>query len=111
MLVLFDITLYSAVPISLVVPVYFVMHMLQYIAHQTPLQADNIEIWALKGQDTLAGFKSNSILENADDLDRVPMLFDPCKDQLQLLQQHENLGRLKATYISNMNHLVSFSLL
>lgn len=108
MLVLFDINYIQLSPLTLVVLVYFVMHLMQYIAHRTPLKADDIEIWALKGQDTLGGFKSNSILENADDLDPVPMLVDPRKDQLQLLQQHENLGRLKATYISSMNHLVSF---
>lgn len=110
---LFSLTLHyiQLSPLTLVVLVYFVMHMMQYIARRTPLQADDIEIWALKGQDTLGGFKSNSILENADDLDPVPMLVDPCKDQLQLLQQHENLGRLKATYISSMNHLVSFFIL
>ncbi|KAG6722644.1 hypothetical protein I3842_03G170800 [Carya illinoinensis] len=87
-------------------PSLSVKHLCEYIAHRTPLKADDIEIWALKGQDTLGGFKSNSILENADDLDPVPMLVDPRKDQLQLLQQHENLGRLKATYISSMNHLI-----
>ncbi|XP_042971972.1 putative E3 ubiquitin-protein ligase RING1a isoform X2 [Carya illinoinensis] len=87
-------------------PSLSVKHLCEYIAHRTPLKADDIEIWALKGQDTLGGFKSNGILENADDLDPVPMLVDPRKDQLQLLQQHENLGRLKATYISSMNHLI-----
>lgn len=82
------------------------MHMIQYIARQTPLEAEEIEILALKVQEA-TGLKANHILEDADDPDCVPMLVDPCKDQLQILEERETLAGLKANCISTRNHLVS----
>jgi len=72
------------------------------------LQTEEIEILALKVQEATAGLKTNHILEDAaDDPDRVPMLVDPCKDQLQILEERETLAGLKANCISTRNHLVS----
>lgn len=79
---------------------------MQYIACQTPLEADEIEILAIKVQEA-PGLKANHILEDADDPDRVPMLVDPCKDQLQILEERETVAGLKANCISTRNHLVS----
>lgn len=76
---------------------------MQYIARQVPLQAEEIEILALKGQET-SGFKANRLLEDTGDPGHAPMLEDPC---LHILEGQETLGGLKANCISKKNHLVS----
>ena len=76
---------------------------MQYIARQVPLQAEEIEILALKGQET-SGLKANRLLEDAGDPGHAPMLEDPC---LHILEEQETLGGLKANCISKKNHLVS----
>ncbi|KAL0001975.1 hypothetical protein SO802_015756 [Lithocarpus litseifolius] len=83
-------------------PSLSVKHLCEYIARQVPLQAEEIEILALKGQET-SGFKANRLLEDAGDPGHVPMLEDPC---LHILEGQETLGGLKANCISKKNHLI-----
>ncbi|XP_075670562.1 putative E3 ubiquitin-protein ligase RING1a isoform X1 [Castanea sativa] len=83
-------------------PSLSVKHLCEYIARQVPLQAEEIEILALKGQET-SGFKANRLLEDAGDPGHAPMLEDPC---LHILEGQETLGGLKANCISKKNHLI-----
>lgn len=84
----------------------FVIHIMQYIARQTTLQAEQIEILAFKGKGTLVGLKAN-----ADDPDHVPMLVDPHEERLEILDGQETLAVLKGNCKSRKNHLVSKHLL
>ncbi|XP_050248347.1 putative E3 ubiquitin-protein ligase RING1a isoform X2 [Quercus robur] len=83
-------------------PSLSVKHLCEYIARQVPLQAEEIEILALKGQET-SGFKANRLLEDAGDPGHAPILEDPC---LHILEGQETLGGLKANCISKKNHLI-----
>uniref|UniRef100_A0A2N9GGL6 RING-type domain-containing protein n=1 Tax=Fagus sylvatica TaxID=28930 RepID=A0A2N9GGL6_FAGSY len=86
-------------------PSLSVKHLCEYIARQTTLQAEQIEILAFKGKGTLAGLKAN-----ADDPDHVPMLVDPHEERLEILDGQETLAVLKGNCKSRKNHLVNTSI-
>lgn len=85
------------------------MHMfLQYVACQTPLQAEEVELFSVKGHhnsndDKLTDHPSPLM----NDLDSVPLLLDPCQYDLQILQAEETLAGIKANCTSSRDRLVS----
>nr|KYP53367.1 E3 ubiquitin-protein ligase RING2 [Cajanus cajan] len=88
-------------------PTLSVKHLYEYVARQTPLPVEGIEILAVKGCcstncDKSADEKSSLI---HDEL--TTLVIDPDKDELEILQGHETLAGLKSKCISKSGHLVS----
>ncbi|XP_050382259.1 putative E3 ubiquitin-protein ligase RING1a [Argentina anserina] len=88
-------------------PSLSVKHLCEYVARQTPLQAEEVELFSVKGhhntnEDVLADHPSPSV----NDLDSVPFLVDPCRYDMQILQAEETLAGIKANCASSRDHLI-----
>lgn len=81
---------------------------IQYVSRQTPLLAEEVEFLAVKGyhssNDEKLTLNPSSLM---NDLDSSPLLVDPCRYDLQILQAEETLGGVKAICTSSRDHLVS----
>lgn len=80
---------------------------IQYVARQTPLQAEEVEFFSVKGHHSS---NDDKLTENPsalmNDIDSVPLLIDPCRYDLQMLQAEETLAGIKANS-SSRDRLVS----
>ncbi|TKY48883.1 putative E3 ubiquitin-protein ligase RING1a [Spatholobus suberectus] len=87
-------------------PTLSVKHLYDYVACQTPLPVEGIEILAVKGCCSINCDKSAD--ENAaliyDEL--TTLIIDPHKDELEILQAHETLAGLRSKCISKRGHLI-----
>uniref|UniRef100_A0A5B6ZTB0 Putative E3 ubiquitin-protein ligase RING1a n=1 Tax=Davidia involucrata TaxID=16924 RepID=A0A5B6ZTB0_DAVIN len=86
-------------------PSLSVKHLCEYVAHETSLQAKEVEMLAVKEapngeQSTL----NPSTLTG--DLNAFSQVIDPCKAGLQILEEKETLARLKANCTSSRDHLI-----
>ncbi|KAJ7948335.1 E3 ubiquitin-protein ligase ring1a-like protein [Quillaja saponaria] len=79
-------------------PTASVKHLCEYVARQTPLLAEEVEILAVKGVCTNHGDQSTG--------DLATLVVDPCKDELEILEGHETLAGLRPNCISRMEHLI-----
>ncbi|KAL9456031.1 hypothetical protein AB3S75_005286 [Citrus x aurantiifolia] len=72
-------------------PTLSVRHLCQYVAHQTALQASEIEIYLVKELHSKINLPSSS----------NSLMIDPCKDKLQVLNEQETLTGLQT---QNLGH-------
>ncbi|KAK9267370.1 hypothetical protein L1049_009795 [Liquidambar formosana] len=82
-------------------PTLSVRQLCQYIALQTTLQPDEVEILVVKELHS----KLNSPTSTSIPIS-VSSIVDPCKDELQILEAQETLGRLKAICNPSRGHLL-----
>ncbi|KAB2623779.1 E3 ubiquitin-protein ligase RING1a [Pyrus ussuriensis x Pyrus communis] len=88
-------------------PSLSVKHLCEYVSHQTPLRAEEVELLAVKGPSSSNDKKLNlNLAPLIDDPDSVPFLTDPCRYELQILQEEETLGRIRANCTSSRDHLI-----
>ncbi|TQD89001.1 hypothetical protein C1H46_025392 [Malus baccata] len=80
----------------------------EYVSHQTPLNVEEVELLAVKGPPSSNDEKLNlNLVSLIDDPDSVRFLTDPCRYELQILQEEETLIRIRANCTSSRDHLVS----
>lgn len=79
-------------------PTLSVKHLCEYVARQTPLLVEEVEILAVKGCCSAVCDKSSDEL--------TTLVIDPSKDELETLQGHESLAGLKLKCISKREHLI-----
>ena len=74
---------------------------LQYVAFQTSLQANEVEIYLVREMNSKVDFSifMSTPISKAG-------IIDPCKDKLQVLEEQETLGGLKTNNFIH-GHLVS----
>lgn len=80
----------------------------QYVACQTPLPVEEVEILAVKR--CCSTFCDKSVDEASSFDELTPLVIDPSKDELETLQGHEPLTGIKSKCISQRGHLVSMKL-
>ncbi|XP_027347754.1 putative E3 ubiquitin-protein ligase RING1a [Abrus precatorius] len=86
-------------------PTLSVKHLCEYVASQTPLPVEEVEILAVKGCNST--FCNKSVDEASSFSDELTTLvIDPSKDELETLQGHESLAGLKSKSISKKEHLI-----
>lgn len=86
-------------------PTLSVRHLCEYVALQTPLRAEEVEILVVKGcHNDYQPFPNPST--SVDDLNPDPIVIDPSKDELQILEGQETLVGLQANGTSCRNQLV-----
>ncbi|XP_057455527.1 putative E3 ubiquitin-protein ligase RING1a [Lotus japonicus] len=87
-------------------PTLTVKHLYEYVARQTPLPVEAVEIMAVKG------CCSTNRNESADDASALvcdeltTLAIDPHKDELEILQEHESLAEIRSKCISKRDHLI-----
>ncbi|KAK2974110.1 hypothetical protein RJ640_002247 [Escallonia rubra] len=75
-----------------------VKHLCEYVAHETTLQAEDVELLLVKETTNTNGEQSMvNIAASMDDLNSLSEVFDQCKVGLQTLEGQETLASLKAT--------------
>ncbi|KAK3040486.1 hypothetical protein RJ639_028771 [Escallonia herrerae] len=85
-----------------------VKHLCEYVAHETTLQAEDVELLLVKETTNTNGEQSMvNIAASMDDLNSLSEVFDRCKVGLQTLEGQETLASLKAT--SRRDQLVASS--
>ncbi|KAK7324708.1 hypothetical protein VNO77_28491 [Canavalia gladiata] len=87
-------------------PTLSVKLLYEYVAHQTPLLVEEVEILAVKGCCNTNCNKSadeNSTLI-CDEL--TTLVVDPHKDELEILQGHESLAGLRSKCMSKREHMI-----
>ncbi|KAM1823386.1 hypothetical protein ACFX13_026022 [Malus domestica] len=88
-------------------PSLSVKHLCEYVSHQTPLRAEEVELLAVKGPPSSNDKKLNlNLVSLIDDPDSVRFLTDPCSYEIQILQEEETLGRIRANCTSSRDHLI-----
>ncbi|XP_028807878.1 putative E3 ubiquitin-protein ligase RING1a [Neltuma alba] len=87
-------------------PTLSVKHLCEYIAQQTLLPAEEIEILAVKGCCSIICDKSADEASTLHNDELTTLVLDPCKDELEILQVHETLAGLKSKFTSKMEHLI-----
>ncbi|RZB75427.1 putative E3 ubiquitin-protein ligase RING1a isoform X1 [Glycine soja] len=85
-------------------PTLSVKHLCEYVAHQTPLPVEEVEILAVKGCCSTVCDKSFDETSSSDEL--TTLVIDPSKDELETLQGHESLAGIKSKCISKREHLI-----
>ncbi|CAN6706646.1 unnamed protein product [Malus baccata var. baccata] len=89
-------------------PSLSVKHLCEYVSHQTPLSVEEVELLAVKGPPSSNDEKLNlNLVSLIDDPDSVRFLTDPCRYELQILQEEQTLIRIRANCTSSRDHLVS----
>lgn len=90
-------------------PSLSVKHLCEYVARQTPLQAEEVEFFSVKGHHSS---NDDKLTENPsalmNDLDSVPLLIDPCRYDLQMLQAEETLAGIKANSSSRDRLILAY---
>ncbi|KAF6141929.1 hypothetical protein GIB67_037897 [Kingdonia uniflora] len=75
----------------------------KYVALQTQIQAEKVEIFAVKEPRFTTSDECISLVVIDD---RLTPTVDPYKDELQVVKSQETLSELQANFISNRGHLV-----
>ncbi|KDP20993.1 hypothetical protein JCGZ_21464 [Jatropha curcas] len=81
-------------------PTFSVKQLSQYVALQTALQVDEVEIYLVKELNSKLNTSSSTNVSVSK-----PSVIDPCKDKLQVLEEQETLAGLR-TYNSTQGHLL-----
>ncbi|XP_019432120.1 PREDICTED: putative E3 ubiquitin-protein ligase RING1a isoform X2 [Lupinus angustifolius] len=87
-------------------PTTSVKHLCEYVARQTPLAVEEVEILAVKG---CGGTKCDKATNDTSALicdELTTLVIDPCKDELEILKEHESLAGITSKCISKMEHLI-----
>ncbi|KAF8413849.1 hypothetical protein HHK36_001843 [Tetracentron sinense] len=90
-------------------PTLSVRHICQYVALQTSVQAEEVEILVVnKPCYTTADQHDSALNPSTSTGDSVSKswVVDPCKDELQILEAQETLARLRANCTSSRGHLI-----
>ncbi|XP_010272387.1 PREDICTED: putative E3 ubiquitin-protein ligase RING1a [Nelumbo nucifera] len=89
-------------------PTLSVRHLCQYVALQTPMHAEEVEILVVKEPCYKTADECGSMLEPSTSKDHsIPkFLVDPCKDELQILEEQETLAGIQANCTTSQGHLV-----
>ncbi|XP_042520306.1 putative E3 ubiquitin-protein ligase RING1a [Macadamia integrifolia] len=89
-------------------PTLSIKHLCQYVALQTPVQAENVEILVVKEPHYTNAKQCGSLFNpsTSKDVPILKSLVDPSKDELQLLEEKETLAELQANCTSCRGHLV-----
>ncbi|KAK7312822.1 hypothetical protein VNO77_36983 [Canavalia gladiata] len=85
-------------------PTLLVKYLCEYVACQTPLPVEEVEILAVKGCCSTSCDKATDETTSSDEL--TTLVIDPSKDELEPLQGHESLAGLKSKCISKREHLI-----
>ncbi|XP_045800731.1 putative E3 ubiquitin-protein ligase RING1a [Trifolium pratense] len=87
-------------------PTLSVKNLYEYVASQTPLKAEEVEILAVKGCSGVNCDKSTdeNSLPDCDEL--TSLVIDPQKDELEVLQAHETVAEIRSKSISKRGHLI-----
>ncbi|XP_027908752.1 putative E3 ubiquitin-protein ligase RING1a isoform X1 [Vigna unguiculata] len=85
-------------------PTLSVKHLCEYVAGQTSLPIEDVEILAVKGCCNTVCDKSFDETSSFDEL--TALIIDPSKDELETLQGHESLTELKSKCISQRAHMI-----
>ncbi|KAK7257419.1 hypothetical protein RIF29_31392 [Crotalaria pallida] len=87
-------------------PTLSVKHLCEYVACQTHLPAEDVELLAVKGRSITCcdkpGNDSSSLMHD----EIMTSIIDPSKDETGTLQDHETLAGLKSKCISKREHLI-----
>lgn len=86
-------------------PSLSVKNLCEYVAHQTPLKAEEVELLVLKGEHLSKDDKMTVNLSYST-MDLVSLVVDPCRDDLQVLGAEETLAGVKANCTSSRDHLI-----
>ncbi|XP_048327652.2 putative E3 ubiquitin-protein ligase RING1a isoform X2 [Ziziphus jujuba] len=91
-------------------PSLSVKHLCEYVARQTPLQAEEVELLALRGRLPRCQSNDEKLTLNPstsiNDRDLVSLVINPCSDDLQILEAEETLAGIKASCPSSRDHLI-----
>lgn len=87
-------------------PTLSVKHLCEYVARQTLLPAEEVEILAVKGCCSVICDKPADETSTFLSDELTTLTVDPCKDELEVLQVYETLAGLKSKCISKMEHLI-----
>lgn len=83
-----------------------VKNLYEYVASQTPLTVEEVEILAVKGCSS-ANCDKSADEDSVLDFDELSSLFiDPQKDELEILQAHETVAEIKSKSIFKRGHLI-----
>ncbi|RDX82456.1 putative E3 ubiquitin-protein ligase RING1a, partial [Mucuna pruriens] len=85
-------------------PTLSVKHLCEYVARQTSLPVEEVEILAVKGCCSTVCDNSCDDTSSSDEL--TTLVIDPSKDELETLQGHESLAGLKFKCIFKRGHLI-----
>ncbi|XP_059663186.1 putative E3 ubiquitin-protein ligase RING1a isoform X2 [Cornus florida] len=88
-------------------PSLSIKHLCEYIAHETPLQADDVELLVVK--ETPKSNVEQSTLSPptlTDNMNSFSQMNDPCKVGLQILEEPETLAAVRANSSSSQGHLI-----
>ncbi|CAL0332900.1 unnamed protein product [Lupinus luteus] len=87
-------------------PTLSVKHLCEYVACQTPLAVEEVEIFAVKGCGSSKCEKSADHTSALICDELTTLHIDPCNDELEILQEHESLAGITSKCISKMEHLI-----
>ncbi|KAK7290884.1 hypothetical protein RIF29_05646 [Crotalaria pallida] len=87
-------------------PTLSIKHLWEYVACQTPLAVEEVEILAVKGSSSAKCDKSTDETSALICDELTTLVIDPCKDELEILQGHECLAGIRSKCISKMEHLI-----
>ncbi|XP_043689410.1 putative E3 ubiquitin-protein ligase RING1a [Telopea speciosissima] len=89
-------------------PSLSIRHLCQYVALQTPVQAEDVEILVVKKPHYSNADQFGPLFNpsTSKDVPILKSLVDPSKDELQLLEEQETLAELQANCTSCRGHLV-----
>ncbi|XP_014493006.1 putative E3 ubiquitin-protein ligase RING1a isoform X2 [Vigna radiata var. radiata] len=85
-------------------PTLSVKHLCEYVAGQTSLPIEEVEILAVKGCSSTVCEKSFDEISSFDE--QTALIIDPSKVELETLQGHESLTELKSKCISQRAHMI-----
>ncbi|XP_058780033.1 putative E3 ubiquitin-protein ligase RING1a [Vicia villosa] len=87
-------------------PTLSVKNLHEYVASQTPLTVEEVEILAVKGCSSINLDKSADEKSVAECDELTSLVIDPQKDELELLQAHETVAEIRSKSISKRGHLI-----
>uniref|UniRef100_A0A5B6ZN55 Putative E3 ubiquitin-protein ligase RING1a n=1 Tax=Davidia involucrata TaxID=16924 RepID=A0A5B6ZN55_DAVIN len=88
-------------------PSLSVKHLCEYVAHATPLQAEDVEMLLVKETPNTNGEQCTLNPSSlTDDPNSFSQVVDPCKVGLQILEGQETLAQLKTNCTSSRDHLI-----
>ncbi|XP_047341404.1 putative E3 ubiquitin-protein ligase RING1a [Impatiens glandulifera] len=90
-------------------PSLLVQHLIDYVAQETEMQLEDVEILLVKRADTTGNSLDGDIIDLSVLLGNVSLpsdLFDFCKAMLQPVEGKETLGKLRSNSSIGVNHLI-----
>ncbi|XP_011027790.1 PREDICTED: putative E3 ubiquitin-protein ligase RING1a isoform X1 [Populus euphratica] len=84
-------------------PTLSINKLCQYVAFQTSLQANEVEIYLVREMNSMVDFSISMSTPISK-----PGIIDPCKDKLQVLEEQETLGRLETNNFIHGHLLLAY---